>query len=109
MAQVAIYLATAYQINILNVCSSISQMHLENLDLLAHTWVDPLFTSQDKKSFRRGESLTCPFYDLPDSSSGGRDYGRLIQTQPPNVHDMEPIHILLRGDGIADCPFIYVI
>lgn len=84
-------------------------MHLDNLDLLAHTWINPLFFSQDKKSFRTGDSLTRPFYDFPDSSSSGRDDGRLIETQTPNIHDMESIHILFGGDGITDCPFINVI
>lgn len=53
--------------------------------------------------------FTGPFDDLPDSCRRGRHHGSLVQTQLPNIHNMETVHILLRSDGITHCSLIDVL
>ena len=53
-------------------------------------------------------AFTCPFDDLPDGSWGGRDHGPLVQAQLADVDDVEAVHVLLRGDGVAHRALIYV-
>lgn len=53
--------------------------------------------------------FTCSFDDLPDSRRRGRHHGSLVQTQLPDVHDVEAVHVLLWRDGVAHSPLVDVL
>lgn len=53
--------------------------------------------------------FTCSFDDLPDGCRRRRHHGSLIQTQLPNIHNMEAVHVLLRRDGVAHSTLVDVL
>lgn len=53
--------------------------------------------------------FTCSFDDLPHSCRCGRHHGSLVQTELPDVHDVETVHIFLWSDGVAHCSLIDVL
>lgn len=52
--------------------------------------------------------VTCAFNNFPDTPGSGREHGGLIQAHAAHVDHVETIHILGRGNCIADCALIDV-
>lgn len=52
--------------------------------------------------------VTCAFDNLPDSPGSSREHGGLIQAHATHINHMEAVHVLARGNSVADCTFVNV-
>lgn len=53
--------------------------------------------------------VTCAFNNFHDSPGSGREHGGLIQAHATHINYVEAVHVLGRGNCIADCALIDVV